>query len=137
MTNRKRISGIAFHCHHDKLVEWVHDYQERVEYIKNSKPLAEQELRLRLFKLIPGDRLPLGLDKAIAALDKANAAWRKAIAARRKANTWDKAIAALDKANAAWEKAYAAEAPYFEQLHKELCPDCPWDGKTIFPKKEG
>lgn len=21
-----------------------------------------------------------------------------------------------------------------EKLHRELCPDCPWDGKTIFTR---
>ncbi len=25
--------GWAFHCHHDRLVEFVTDYQERVDYI--------------------------------------------------------------------------------------------------------
>ncbi len=93
MKSKKIISGFAFHCHHDKLVEWVTNYDERVEYIKACKPPGERELRLRLFKMIPIDRLPVKLVKACAEYD-------------------------------------------FTELHKELCPDCPWDGKTIFPEGE-
>ena len=40
-------SGVAFHCHHDRLVEFVTNYDERVAYIKQEKPPAERPLRLR------------------------------------------------------------------------------------------
>lgn len=33
-------------------------------------------------------------------------------------------------------KAWALSQPMLEQLHKELCPNCPWDGETIFPKNQ-
>jgi len=26
--------------------------------------------------------------------------------------------------------------PQMVELHKELCPDCPWDGETIFPQEK-
>lgn len=87
-------SGFAFHVHHNVLAEWCYDYGERVKVIKKDKPVEEQELRLRLFRLIPEDRLPVKLDKA-------------------------------------WE-AYGKE---LKILHQELCPDCPWDGHTIFSKE--
>ena len=112
-------SGLAFHCHHDKLFEYVYDYQERVEYIKSRKLKDEQELRLRLFKLIPDNRLPKDLIKA-------DATWVKARA------TWDKADAARNKADAIYDKAIAKHTDFLTQLHAELCPDCPWDGETIF-----
>ena len=165
--------GIAFHCHHDKLCEYVYDYDKRVEAIKRTKPVEEQELRLRLFKMIPDDRLPgrdspeyLACDKAGAAFDKAGAAYDKAGAAYDKAGAaydkawaaYDKAGAAYDKAGAAYDKAWAAYnkavaaydkavaaydkawAAYnkeeLERLHIELCPNCPWDGHTIFSKSE-
>jgi len=51
-------SGLAFHCYHGVLVEYVYDYDKRVEAIKDTKPIEEQELRLRLFRLIPYNRLP-------------------------------------------------------------------------------
>ncbi|KKN12481.1 hypothetical protein LCGC14_1016050 [marine sediment metagenome] len=117
---KKPKSGIAFHCHHDVLAEYVYDYEERVEFIKDSKPETERKLRLKLFKLIPQDRLP---QKAWDAYGKAWDACGKA---------WD----AYDKARGAYDKARDAcgktNHKALEKLHKELCPDCPWDGHTIF-----
>src|SRR3972149_3578268 len=51
-------SGLAHCCHHDKHYEYCYDYDERVKFIKKYKPLDEQELRLKLFQIIPYDRLP-------------------------------------------------------------------------------
>ena len=107
-----RITGFAFHCHHNKLVEWVSDYHQRVKYIKREKPPEEQALRLRLFKMIPPDRLPADLYKARADFAKAVADFAK---------VW--ADAARAWADVDWKS-----------LHEELCPDCPWDGETIFRK---
>ena len=134
-------SGFAFHCHHDVLVEFVWDYDERVRDIEQNKPKREVELRLRLFKMIPEERLPRGykrVHKARAADGKARAADGKAWAADGKARTaYDKAWAAYDKARAAYGKARAAHLlrhdARFGRLHTELCPKCPWDGTTIFP----
>ena len=117
-------SGLAFHCHHNTLVEEVYDYGGRVEFIKENKPKQERELRLKLLKFIPEDRLP---HKGLAAYDKARDAYDKA---------WDayvKARDAYDKAGDAYVKANKNE---LEQLHKELCPDCPFDGHTIFTRKD-
>ena len=128
-------TGFAFHCHHDTLFEYVTDYDERVRYIKEYKPEREQGLRLKLFKIIPDDRFPTKLDKAREAYDKAREANDKAWEAYDKAwKTNDKAWEAYDKAREAYDKAREAYKPEIEALHKELCPGCPWDGKTIFPK---
>ncbi len=111
----KQKTGFAFHVHHDVLLEYCTDYEERVQYIKGNKPAREQALRLRLFKFIPIDRLPPELDKA----------WE----------AYDKAREACDKAWEAYDKAREAYMPELIKLHEELCPNCPWDGKTIFSKK--
>lgn len=103
----KKKSGLAFHCHHGKLVEWVYDLDERVRFIKQDKLKSEQKLRLKLFKLIPMNKLPIDLRRARAAYNKAGAAYDILI-----------------------EK----HEDYFIKLHSELCPGCPWDGTTIFPK---
>jgi len=147
----KKIKGFAFHCHHGELVEYVTDYNDRVKYIKKHKPKEEQEVRLRLFKMIPEDRLPADLIKASEACVKASEACVKAWETRAKAwetrakarEAYDKAWEAYDKAwetrAKAWEaydKAIIKYTPELEKLHKELCPDCPWDGYTIFPKEE-
>ncbi len=161
-------SGFAFHCHHDELAEFVSNYDERVEAIKRDKPVKEQELRLRLFRLIPSDRIPQELVKAREACDKAWEAYGKAREAYDKAweaygkareacdkaweayrKAWEayrKASEAHDKAWEAYRKAWEAYGKAREacdnefgnelnELHKTLCPDCPWDGKTIFTRK--
>ena len=98
--------GFYWHVHHDKLVEWCYDEKERLRAIR-SKPAREVALRVRLFK--PILQVPPGLVEAYAAYDKA----------------W-----------AAYNKAYTAAMPELELLHKQECPDCPWDGQTIFPEKK-
>ena len=103
-------TGFAFHVHHDVLMEFCTNYKERVNYIKEHKPRGEQEIRLRLFQLISPARLPRPLAKAL--------------------EVYAKALEVYAKAGEAYK-------PQINELHKELCPDCPWDGKTIFaiPRK--
>lgn len=116
-------SGFAFHVHHRVLMEWCADYEERVQYIKKNKPIKEQELRLRLFRLIPEDRVPSSLLKAEVAYEKVVAAW--AVGG-----------ATYEKAWAAYKEAEVAYKPDLIKLHEELCPGCPWDGKTIFSRRD-
>ena len=66
-----KIRGFAFHAHHYQLMEFCDDYEERVKCIRENKPLNEQELRLRLFKMIPQDRLPPVLNEARKAYNEA------------------------------------------------------------------
>ena len=106
-------SGLAFHCHHDVLFEYVYDYDERVRFIKENKPKSEQKLRLKLFKLIPDELIPGRDSPEYRAYDKAREAHGKA---------WE-----------ACDKKYRKE---LEELHTKLCPNCPWDGKTIFSEKK-
>jgi len=153
-----RKSGLAFHCHHDTLMEYVYDYDERVRYIKSHKPKKEQKLRLRLFKIIPRKLLPA---EGLEACDEAGEAFYKAWRAHDKAwCAYHKAWEACDEAGEAFYKAWVA---YYEtggayhkaweacdkageaylrkhkgaisKLHSELCPNCPWDGETIFGGK--
>lgn len=119
---KKNKAGFAFHVHHDRLFEWCFDYDERVKAIEQDKPKHEQELRLRLFKLIPLESLPKKLVKAGEACAKAWEAYAKA---------WE----AYNKAREAYDKAGEAYEPELIELHKQLCPDCPWDGNTIFSKE--
>ena len=117
-------SGLAFHCHHDTLIEYVYDFDERVATINNWKPAEEQELRLRLFKMIPETRLPKNGRKAYSeALEAYREAW--------------KAYSEVEKAYSEAEKAYIeGHRLFFKKLHKELCPDCPWDGHSIFKEEK-
>lgn len=111
MTKRK--AGFYWHLYHSTLIGWCYGYEGRVAYIRAHKPANEIALRLRLFQSVRG-KLPPQFEKVYAAWEKADATWEQTRAAR--------------------EQAYAACSPELEALHKRECPDCPWDGETIFPK---
>ena len=145
-------SGLAFHVHHNILIEFCYDYDERDKVIKRDKPRSERKLRLRLFQLIPLNRLPKkGLRAYLKAWEnciKARETYYKTIEAYNKAwealdkagETYYKAIEAYNKAREALDKAgeiyLKVNKQALEKLHTELCPDCPWDGETIFSKEE-
>ena len=116
-----------WHIHHEVLLEWSDDIQERIDYIKAHKPPHEVETRLRLLKPVQG-ALPPKLVKAKAAYAKARDAFVKARVAYAKARD------AYDKAKAAYNKAYDECLPQIEALHALECPGCPWNGTTIFPE---
>ena len=125
---RKR-RGLAFHLHHDRLVEYCHDYAGRVDCIKYFKEPSEHALRLRLFKLIPNDKLPEDIAKAI----------RKCINLHRacERNSWGSAYTLpyfrFRDARNEVERLLYTHSQEIHKLHEELCPNCPWDGQTIFP----
>ena len=150
-------SGLSIHCHHDILIEYCYDYQERVDYIKKEKPEAEIAIRLKLFKLLSTlamADLPKGLVKACTERKKANAKYWKACtkygkvyAEYNKANAkygkacteWNKANDKYNKALAEYDKAYVecskayAEWDYEERVtwHKKWCGCKEWNGKEM------
>src|SRR3989344_4156682 len=122
----KQQTGLFWHVHHEKLLEWCHNYDERVAYIQNKKPEEEQETRLRLFKPVKG-KLPQEVVKASQEYDKARQEYSKA------ARENDKAWQEYDKARQEYSKALNNNKELIEALHKAECPNCPWNGRTIFP----
>jgi hypothetical protein len=113
-----------WHVHHAILAEPLTEpIENRIAFIKANKPEAEVETRLRLMS--PVRSLPR--TEARATYQEARAAYEKA---------YEKTWAASDKALAAYEEAWVALEKDMIPLHAEQCPDCPWDGKTIFPAKE-
>jgi len=122
--NMKTEKGMYWHCHHDTLCEYVYDYDERVNYIKEQKPKHEVEIRLKLFKKIKG-KLPRELDEARQKLDEA---WQK----------WKEAEQKLDEAwqkyEKAWQKLEEARQKYMpelEKLHAKECGCKEWNGKKL------
>ena len=127
---KKNEAGLAIHCRHDVLVEYCYDYNERVEAIKRDKPKSEQEIRLRLFKMLSKEavnalpdelrRAYVGQTKACAKWDEESTKWdeayekysRIALENRgrkngKKANIkWDKVIAKGEKAQAKRDAAF-------------------------------
>ena len=131
----------AWHVHHDVLVERLTEpIESRIAYIKAHKPVKEQALRLRLLQVVKDQKAVVEADKAYRkALAEAGRAYKKAMAEARKA--YDQAVAeaskAYDQATAeprkAYDQALAEAGKAMAELHAKECPDCPWNGKTIFP----
>lgn len=117
----------AWHVHHGVLMEVLTDpIAVRRKYIRDCKPVSEQELRLQLLKPVKG-KLPTVLVDAAEALRKA----RLAIG-RRFDYKQDHALTAARKdMSVARRKTVVA----VDKLHKQECPDCPWDAqrRSIFP----
>jgi len=158
-----RKTGFYWHVHHEILLEWCYDYDERVDYIKTEKPEEERELRLRLFQPVRGD-LPKELVEAGNKYDKIqkkhDKAWKKYIKAKRRYNEiWEKYGNGEEEYRKAYNKREKTWMEYervwtefnavrneyirirrryrkeIEELHKQECIDCPWNGNTIFPRK--
>lgn len=140
MTNK---AGFYWHVHHDVLLEWCHDEQERVDYIKNHKLANEIETRLKWMKPVEG-KLPKALVEAGEDYFKEREAYRKAGKAYAKARrikareAFDIAWEACNKARVAYRKALQDHKNEIEALHaKEHLLDCPWNGeRLVFPKEE-
>ena len=149
------VGTLVLHCHHKVLSEALSEPAEhRIAYILDHKPKYEQALRLRLFRPVSQDTINRNADRRKADADwqkadadrqkadadrrKADADWQKADADRRKAEAdWQKADADWQKAYADWQKADADWQKACDELeiriHFDVCKDCPWNGKTIFP----
>ena len=133
-------AGLAFHCHHEELFEYTYDYEGRVQYIRGCKPKSEQAKRLRLFKLIPKDRLPGQESKEYSTFTETEAIFLKARrthinepkdVAQKIRNNYSDIRTTFFMARNKYIRVYHKE---LTELHRELCPNCPWDGRTIFPK---
>jgi len=106
-----------WHIHHDVLVgPLTKTIENRIAFIKEQKLEHERETRLRLMRPVKG-RLPDAVVEAWYAYLKAGNAYDKLSAAWR---TYDKAL--------------ADHKDKIEALHAKECPNCPWNGETIFPE---
>ena len=121
-----------WHIHRGILCELSDNIEERIEYIKNNKPAGEIELRLRLLREVKG-KLPEACETAREAYNTTQEAYNVALEACK---------TALEACKTAWRAYNVALGAYnvaletckeeIEVLHKKECPDCPWDGHTIF-----
>jgi hypothetical protein len=99
-----------WHVHHAKPFEKsTEPIETRINYIKINKPKDEIETRLRLMHPVKNVRAVL------KALEEYNAVKSKA---------WKEYNAVKSKARKESE---------LKKLHDKECPNCPWDGNTIFP----
>ena len=100
---------LYWHVHHDKLIEPLTEPASiRADYIRTHKSKDEVKLRLQLFK---------------PASNEANQAWAEYEKVKRPA------LAEYEKVK---RTAWAEYEKTIEKLHKKECPNCPWNGVTIF-----
>jgi len=130
-----------WHIHHDRLLELSDDIGERIKFIKAKKPKRQIELRLRLLKPVRG-KLPGPVVRTIKAYDKACKKTQEAYTTfiqvsgtcHEVRKTYQDAWLARGKAERVFNEAVMAHRVEIEALHKRECPNCPWDGTTIFPQ---
>ena len=137
----------CWHIHHDTLYELLEEPAEnRWYYILANKPQGEIETRLKLFR--PMTSMPSVLSKAHSDYCKAHSDYCEACSDYGKAcsdygkahsnygkaySDYGKACSNYGKARSDWNNALEDNRKELETLHKIECPNCPWNGKTIFP----
>jgi len=153
------MKAYAWHVHHDALLELLTEPLEvRAAYIRDYKPSNEHGLRLRLLHPVIGPlsapvvaalaesaRLGAETDRLRAESERlwAESARLGAECARlgaecsrlraESARLWDEGARLWDESVRMRDEGNAAHAAEIEALHRVECPDCPWDGQTIFP----
>ena len=123
-----KVGDWCWHIHHDVLIEKLTEpFETRKAYIKAEKPKHEVEKRLRLMK--PASKKA---SEARAVYDEAK---DEALAVYYKASSEARAVydKARSEAWAVYEKASSEAWAKVEALHQKECPNCPWNGRTIFP----
>jgi predicted ATPase with chaperone activity len=146
-----------WHVHHDTLLEPSDNINERIDYIVNNKPKDEIETRIRLIHEIEGN-VPESVAQAwdtymnksreyAAVFSEYNTAWYESrfIPERGKINDlmMDTFNFIMEKYDRVKKEFFMAQTLYYDliqtpeikALHEKECPDCPWNGKTIFPLK--
>lgn len=124
---------LAWHVHHDRLYEPLTEPIEvRREYIQKRKPEAERAIRLRLLKVVVGP-VSAVLDDLWRAFE---ATWRAPDDSWRVGDVVPSLVVpALGCAVLAFSDAWRVHESEMLALHAVECPDCPWDGETIFPER--
>ena len=129
---------LDWHNHHEILFElrlWPRE--ARIAYIKAKKPPHEQPTRLRLFTEVRNPtpemlRYAALWSKGNAMVDTGDALRAGDKSLRAKGN------AMMDEGNALMDGGRALLATLQNSktvlaLHDKECPNCPWNGTTIFP----
>jgi len=127
-----------WHLHHMQLFEEeVEPVEQRIRFIKTSKPKDEIETRLRLIAVVKNQALLRRLTRYIRNLRQAEDAIYKKYEHPSGVTREEEAVKMEELAGArrAYELAELRAKPLIEALHKKECPNCPWDGRTIFPGK--
>jgi len=158
--SKEKKAGFYWHMNPRALMEQCYDYTKRRAEMLSSRSLDENTREhLRLFKRVKSE-LPETVMRAQQVIDAAQQASREACQAydemRRirdedRSRTYqtdldqacDKAFHTLQEARLVYERArqtyintLLTNKTAIEELHQQECPNCPWDGETIFPNSD-
>lgn len=137
-----------WHIHHNELVEAAtKPIENRERFIKRHKAPEEVELRLRLLKPVCG-KLPAAVIQAgedfVKTREDYNSTWETYLGTKTRSgftsnseqwNAYERAGRAFSSAMSAYYRlTQIHHRVEIEALHAKECPDCSWDGKTIFPE---
>jgi len=139
-------------------------FEERVALIKDSKPKKEHARRFRLFQPVKGNlpseivRISMVHDEAREIQDKAHKVYTAASRAHAQfcnqayvsyipyeeaskvyitaRMVYAKAHQTYNEICDEYDKAFMDNKKSILALHAKECPNCPWDGDTIFPSNE-
>ena len=112
----------AWHIHDRTLVEPLTAPMEtRIQYILENKPAWEIPTRVRVLKVVQGS-LPKEVRRVGERFVQAFSEGR--------------GYGIVLNAEMAYHRTLAKHQAEVEALHTQECPDCPWDGETIFPQKK-
>jgi len=132
MNEKKQIKAY-WHVYHNRLLDFSEDINERIEYIRRCKPTDEVFLRLDLLKEVRGI-LPEELVKAGKAWWKAYKAYKNEyLSLTHREESLLNATRTFGEADTKLIKVSLKYRQEIEDLHEEECPNCPWNGWTIFP----
>ncbi len=116
MKSKPIIAGLFWHVHHQDLVEFCYDVQERREYIKYNKDDEEIPLRLKLLK--PVRNLSPELKELVRSCKHA------------RVYDYSNYGYCMDKLKL-W---IYRNLTIINRLHKSQCKHCPWDGSNILTR---
>ncbi len=120
--SKKQMVWHAYHA--DSLCQLV-DLEARQAKIEKIKPKHELPTRRRLMKPVIGELS----SEFVTACKREEASWEVWEAWE----TWE-AVWEAREAREARKASYTKHKAEIERLHTIECPNCPWDGKTIFPE---
>ena len=127
------VGAMAWHCHHEQLAELLTETAtKRIAYVLSGKPIEERALRLHLFRPVCDTAVDAAEATYNAAVEAARATYNAVLEAAQA--DYNAALeAARATYNAAVKAALATRDAAVKAAHQAECPDCPWDGRTIFP----
>ena len=152
---KQQQSGFVWHARKIMLLEWCRDYDKQAGRIPSYLPSHELELHLRLFQSVKGE-LPQGIiearniyDEACNICDEAREAYNKAWndeygrlgflnpkkAYKKACDVSDEASKVHSEALRTYNEVLSSHKDEIEALHAMECPNCPWGGEIILPKR--